>query len=52
MVRFNICMLLGAIQARAYDFGNTYFFCWKTECRAFPLNHEIEVCMYIDAVSD
>jgi hypothetical protein len=52
MVRFNMCVRLGALQARAYDYRNMYFFCSRTECSVFPLNHEIEVCMYIDLVSD
>jgi hypothetical protein len=47
-----MCVLLGAIQACAYDFKNKYFFCSKIECKVFPLNHEIEVCIYIDLVSD
>jgi hypothetical protein len=52
MVRFNMYMRLGAIQARAYDFRNKYFFCSETERSGFALNHEIEVCMYMDLVSD
>jgi hypothetical protein len=52
MMRFYMCVRLGAIQASAYDFRNMYFFCFKTECSVFALNHEIEVCMYIDLVSN
>jgi hypothetical protein len=52
MVRFNMCVRLGAIQASAYDFRNMYFFCSKTECSVFTPNHEIEVRMYMDLVSD
>jgi hypothetical protein len=52
MVRFNMCVRLGAIQVSGYDFKNMYFFCSKTECSVFALNQEIEVCMYIDLVSD
>jgi hypothetical protein len=47
-----VCVRLIAIEASAYDFRNMYFFSSKMKCSVFLLNHEIEVCMYIDLVSD
>jgi hypothetical protein len=52
MVRFNMCVKLGGIQASAYDFRNMYLFCSKTECSVFPLNHEIELCLYVHRFSE
>jgi hypothetical protein len=52
MLRFNMCVRLGAIEASGYEFRNMHFFCSRTECSVFALNHEIEVCMWIDLVSD
>jgi hypothetical protein len=41
MVRFNMCVRLGKVQASS-----------KTECSVFPLNHEPELCMYNRFLSD